>query len=126
MVIKFSVGHSGRWQFTVVKGEDIKWCYSSQFNAMRKEYLKNAPPGSNTANVKGFRRIRDGALVHSFKKVNTWFGGPWLPTKINQGHEEWLEHPNFPNGNLVYLYGDAKRGERFFSGKSTRDDFRVR
>ena len=126
MVIKFSVGHSGRWQFTVVKGEDIKWCYSSQFNAMRKEYLKNAPPGSNTANVKGFRRIRDGAPVHSFKKVNTWFGGPWLPTKINQGHEEWLEHPNFPNGNLVYLYGDAKRGERFFSGKSTRDDFRVR
>ena len=66
----------------------------------------NAPNGSvNLANVVPFRRIRDAAPDGSFRLKTNKFSKDYLPKRIGEGHEEWIEHPDYPNRE-TFVFAD--------------------
>jgi hypothetical protein len=132
--MKFSMGHSSEFTFTIVKGEDVHWLSHPDFETMRQEYMHGGHADNNTANVKGFRRIRDAAPTGTFHRA-TPKGGEWLPKQIygeqcsrgncKAAHEEWTEHPDVPNRE-TYIYSDEFILGTSVLGGRKGHDYRVR
>jgi hypothetical protein len=125
VAIKFSSGHSGRFLFMIIPGSEADWLRHPDIEDISQEYMKNAPAGSNTANVIGLRRIRDCAPDGTFRINTDKYSKGYLPKRINDEHAEWLEHPDFPNRE-TFIYSteyieSARKGTDFrISYKSKR------
>ena len=131
--MKFSMGHSSKITFTVLKGTDEHWIDHPEFENFRQQYMHAGAAEHNTANVIGFRRIRDKA-PDAFKR-KTEVGSDWLPTRIygdiyasgkmKPAHPEWIEHPDKPNRE-TYIYGDEYILGTSNMGRRKGHDYRVR
>ena len=102
--VKFSAGHSSRYYFLVMPGSETDWLQHPDIMEMAEDYVANAPDGTNKANVKGFRRIRDAAPDGTFHVRTNKANEDYLPKRIfpkrsanSNEHPEWIEHPNYPN-----------------------------
>ncbi len=87
--VKFSTGHHSRYFFMVVPGSEVHRLNDPKIIQIAWDYMNSAPPGTNKASVKGLRRIRDaiGNRPNGFR----------FEVNIDETHEEWLEHPDYPN-----------------------------
>ena len=101
--VKFSAGHSSRYSFLVMPGSETDWLQRPDIMEMAEDYIANAPDGTNKANVKGFRRIRDAAPDGTFHVGTNKANPDYLPKRIfaarpsKSEHPEWIEHPDYPN-----------------------------
>ena len=111
--VKFSAGHSSRYSFLVMPGSETDWLQHPDIMDMADDYVANAPAGTNKANVKGFRRIRDAAPDGTFRLLTSKGSPTYLPKRIwdqvkngnANHHPEWIEHPDYPNRE-TWIFAD--------------------